>query len=619
MQCLALAFAACAASLVACGGGGGGTPAPAPSPAPIEQPPAGYTDQPYTDPTVYSAAAGASLTQADEGAAVVHRAITIDGTALHYTVTTGHLSAQDASAQPEASFFYVAYTLDGQAAATRPVTFFYNGGPGSASLWLHLGSFGPRRLVTGDPATTEPTPFPLVDNADTLLPTSDLVFVDAVGTGYSEAIAPHTNQSFWGVDADAAAFRDFIERYAAVNGRGASPKFLFGESYGTTRSAVLASLLEAAGVQLKGVVLQSSVLDYNANCGVTGQGACTDYLPTYAAIGSYYQRVTPPQPDLPAFVQQMRDFTQGSYAPALQAYLSNGTLPSGSLISALSSDTGISTTLWQSHFNLDPDTFQTSLIPGTLIGRYDARVSVPSNSPLAAEGDPSSTFISAPFANALASYLVSSLRYTNGSTYTPLSDAIDHWNFSHDGRALPDTVPDLAAAFSLDPGLKLLSVNGYHDLATPFFQTEQDLARLGAGAPVQLRFYSGGHMTYLDDTSRPIERADVQAFYAQALGVSAQAQGARRAAQALPAAGAARPKPPAAQPATSGATTSVAIAASPARTFALRDPWVPAAVRAQALGQPRVPPSQGTALAAQVQRKLQALRAGGGAAPRADR
>lgn len=241
-----------------CGGGSGSAPPPTPPPPPT-----------FTDPTLYSTDANASLASATEVSSVTRHQLVQGTTTLDYTATAGHLIASNlVGGAPEASFFYVAYTLDGHDPATRPETFFYNGGPGSATVWLHLGSFGPKRLVTGDPATTAPTPFPLVDNVETLLDVSDLVFVDAVGSGLSEAIAPNRNQTFWGVDTDAAVFRDFVLRYVAVNNRAASPKFLFGESYGTTRSAVLAHLLESAGVHVNGVILQSSILNYNANCSV---------------------------------------------------------------------------------------------------------------------------------------------------------------------------------------------------------------------------------------------------------------------------------------------------------------------------------------------------------------
>ena len=208
---LSLLFALCAACGGSGGGDGGSTPAPPPVTASL------------TDGTPYSTAPDASLATATEATAVTRHQLLLGSRTLAYTATAGHLTAtQVGTGTPQASFFHVAYTLDGQTAATRPVTFLFNGGPGSASMWLHLGSFGPRRLATGMPSTALVSRFPLVDNAETLLDISDLVFVDAVGTGQSQAIAPATNRSFWGVDADARVFRDFIARWLAANGRQAS-------------------------------------------------------------------------------------------------------------------------------------------------------------------------------------------------------------------------------------------------------------------------------------------------------------------------------------------------------------------------------------------------------------
>jgi carboxypeptidase C (cathepsin A) len=500
-----------ATALFGCGGGGGGSsvsvaPSPAPAPGPS-----------YFDSTLYSTAATASLAQPNELAAVTQHQIVVNGTPLAYTATAGHLTASNpATGVAEASFFYVAYTLPNRDPATRPVTFFYNGGPGSATVWLHLGSFGPKRLATGEPSTATPMPFALVDNAETLLDISDLVFVDAVGTGLSEAIAPYINQTFWGVDADAAVFRDFVIRYLAANHRASSPLFLFGESYGTTRTAVLAFLLELAGVRVSGAILQSSVLNYNAFCDVAV--SCAGFVPTYGAIGAYYNldMPTPADAELPAFVEQMRTFTTAAYDPAVIQFLNARVMPGTGLLIQLANTTGISAANWQTHFNLPPDFYQVNLIPGRLIGRYDARVSAPLGSPLARDGDPSSTFVAASFATAIGAYLPNELQYTNPSTYITLSNAIVTWNFAHDGHALPDVVPDLAAAIAQNPQLQVLALNGYHDLATPFFQTERDLARLGNVPNLQTTFYRGGHMTYLDDGSRAAEKADLVRFYQRA-------------------------------------------------------------------------------------------------------
>jgi carboxypeptidase C (cathepsin A) len=513
-------IAATALALSACGGGGGGS-APAPAPAPPTLPPPSNGNQPYLDPTVYSSGRFASLQSAVEAAAITRHQITLRGNTINYTATAGHLTARNATnGAEEASFFYVAYTVDNQDAATRPVTFFYNGGPGSATVWLHLGSFGPKRLVTGDPGTNGTRPFPLVDNQETLLDTTDLVFVDAIGAGYSEAIAPNINQTFWGVDQDAAVFRDFIVRYLTVNNRMASPKFLFGESYGTTRSAVLANVLETAGIQLSGVVLQSSVLNYNSNCGVVNVVlSCAGYLPSYGATGAHFDLAVPRPTDLAVFEQQLRDFTVNTYAPANLVFLTNRVLPAASVLNQLQAYTGISAGLWSTNFNLNPGTFQRQLLPNELIGRYDARVRAPVGSALASEGDPSSTFISSEFARAIASYLVNFLQYGSASTYVLLGNAISTWDFSHDRNQLPDTIPDLAAALAQNPDLKVLAVSGYHDLATPFYQTEIDIARLGNVPNISVRNYGGGHMTYLDDVSRPLQRADLETFYRSALAV----------------------------------------------------------------------------------------------------
>jgi carboxypeptidase C (cathepsin A) len=569
--------------LAACTGGGGDSNGSGSGPPP---PPPGSG---YTDPTFYSSAAGASLSDPQEISAVTRHQLMVGGTTLDYTATAGHLTAlalEDGS--PRASFFYVAYTQDGADPATRPLTFFYNGGPGSASVWLHLGSFGPKRLVTHAPSTELPTPLELGDNAESLLDVSDLVFVDAVGTGFSEAVAPSVNRTFYGVDADAAVFRDFVRRYVDVNQRDASPKFLFGESYGTTRSAVLASLLESAGVPLAGVVLQSSVLDYNANCGIYDKPTmpCTGFVPSYAAVGAWLALVQPPQPvaQLPAFMARMRSLAGERYDPAVRAYLGATTPPPASLLVELEAGTGLPAAKWGGHFNMDPGYFHDNLVPGSVVGLYDGRMGAARGTPLAAQGDPSSTYYSASFATKIISYLADELHYTTPSSYVMLGNQINVWNFSHAGGQFPDTVPDLAAAMTLDPRLRVFSANGYHDMVTPFYQTERDLARLGAGGRVAIRFYQGGHMTYLDDVARVAEKADLAAFYSA--GAKARA--------AVPSA----PRPAPAQ-------TPRSYAAMPPAVFegSVRDPALPENLR----GLAPTPPTHGKAFEAQVAQRLRSL------------
>jgi carboxypeptidase C (cathepsin A) len=436
---------------------------------------------------------------------------------IDYTATTGHLTASDVvTGQAAVSFFYVAYTAGSLPAAQRPVTFFYNGGPGSSTLWLHMGSFGPRRIVTNVPATSMPNPAQVVDNQETLLEHSDLVFVDAVGTGFSQAVAPRTNQQFWGVDSDAAAFRDFVRRYVEVNGRQASPKWLFGESYGGPRTGVLANLLEVAGVKLTGIVLQSPAMNYNSNCGVLNPGAtsCEGYVPSYAAVSAYHERSSPLPTDFSSYLNAARLFSATEYRAAVAAYLSpQQVAPPTGVVSQLVGYTGLSSTLWNSNFSMGPNVYRAQLLPNVMIGRYDARVNAPTGSPLTAEGDPSLTAIGPTFEQVTRAYIQTDLRYSAKSTYVTFSNVINQWNFDHDGKSLPDTMPDVAAAMIINPELKVVGMSGYYDVATPFYQTELDLARLGSNPNVVIKNYGGGHMSYLDNQARVAQRADMVTLY----------------------------------------------------------------------------------------------------------
>ncbi len=493
--------------LVACGGGGGAgtTLAPAPLPA----------SEGLNDAVSYSSAADGALAAPEERAAVVQGHMALAGKQLDYTATSGHLTALDArSGQPVASFFYVAYTAGTLGAARRPLTFFYNGGPGSSSMWLHLGAFGPKRVVTGIPAAEIPLPVQLVDNQETLLDYTDLVYVDAIGTGFSQAVAPNQNQDFWGVDRDAAAFRDFVRRYVAVNQRQVSPKFLFGESYGAPRTAVLANLLETAGMALDGIVLHSAIMNYNSNCGVFAPGSvsCEGYFPSFAATGAYHGVSVPVPPDLVAYVQQARVVGAGAYRNAIGAWLLDRSVPADSVQVQLAALTGMAQQLWRDTPDFGPNVFQAGLLPARLIGRYDARVVAAKGSALAADNDPSLTVVSAAFSTTIRSYLQGELKYTARSSYVTNNNIVERWDFRHDGKAVPDTIPDLAAAMLQNPALKVLALGGYHDLATPFYQTEMDLARLDAGSAVRIINYGSGHMIYLDDVARRAQKSDLAAF-----------------------------------------------------------------------------------------------------------
>ncbi|MDN3922477.1 S10 family serine carboxypeptidase-like protein [Roseateles violae] len=490
--------------LAACGGGGGGSGS-APEPPAVDP-------ALVVDPTVYASGASDSLPSASEAAAQTEQRLTLaSGATLDYTASVGHLNAGTPAG---ASMFYIAYTAKG-APATRPIVFFYNGGPGSASVWLHLGSWGPKRLVTNMPSTTLPQAT-LVDNPLSLLGEADLVFVDAVGTGYSQAIAPNNNRSFWGVDQDAAIFRDFVLRYTAKTQRGSAPLLLYGESYGGLRTPILAQALLAAGAPLKGLVLQSAILDYNSNCAVLEPGrlSCGSFVPSYGATAAWFQRARPQPANLdaalPGFVQGIVDYVGASYEPAAQLYLSSHLPLSMAMSQQLADYSGLAASDWQTAPLLGPEQYRRLLLPQQLLGRYDSRIAAALGTPLASEGDPSNTVLTAAFRGAIGDYL-RQLKYQAAVPYLMFNEAsINLWDWRHDGHPLPDAIPDLALALTLKPDLKVFVIGGYHDLATPFRQTELDLARLGsAPAGLQLRRYVGGHMTYLDEQVRPALAADL--------------------------------------------------------------------------------------------------------------
>ncbi|MEX3557434.1 MAG: peptidase S10 [Burkholderia sp.] len=505
-------------------------------------------NHPSTDNTAYSTSAGASLqaSRVNELAAIMHRQWTGGSKTVSYTSTTGHLTAIDPSGKAEATMSYVAYTVPSQDGKPRPVTFFYNGGPGSSSVWLRLGSFAPTRVATPDPLMTNWPNFPLVSNDESLIGTTDMVFIDPPGTGFSEAIAPNTNQTFWGADPDVRVMRDFILRYIAVNNRASSPLYLYGESYGTPRTDMLALSVESAGVNLTGIVLQSSILNYFADPGETyaitnGNAAnnalelkyTTDgmigYFLGYAEVAAYFNQVSPAPTSNGQFALQIQNFVTAQYSQLAQyaptfffagsPLVPNPTFPDDNTVSQWSAQTNMSIVSLHAYFG--NDYYGTNLVPGSTIGRYDGRVILPSSDPrLQQDSDPSDILITQPFTNALAKQLPNELGFeAPNATYATLNDdIIAAWDFSHAGQAVPDTIPDLLAALQLNPQLKVLSANGYHDLATPFFLTENQLARLqtvpGLNPNLQMTFYQGGHMIYLDNVARPQMKSDLISFFA---------------------------------------------------------------------------------------------------------
>jgi carboxypeptidase C (cathepsin A) len=456
------------------------------------------------------------------------------GQMVHYTATAGNLLIRDDQDKPNASIFYVAYTEDGVDAKTRPVTFFYNGGPGAATIWLHMGSFGPIRVVTQSPEATGPAPFEWVQNQYSLLDKSDLVFIDAPLTGYSRAVGKGTLKDFAGTDQDITAFKKFIVRYITANQRWNSPKFLFGESYGTTRSAGLVSALQNDGVEFNGVTLLSSILNYNRrNPGLDYEAV--GYLPSFAAIAYHYKKVKTTL-SLADWVEQARVFARGPYAEALQQ---GDKLPAAefdAMAAKVAAITGLSVEyVKEAKLHVSATRFRKELLreDARTLGRYDARFMGwdPDSAGENPGYDPSDTGISGVYVGAFHEYLQKELKYMSQETYYTSGPGLnEHWDFKHKasgggpGRAgeqtAPDVAVDLADAMRKNPKLRVFSANGYFDLATPFFSTEYDLSHMDLPATlvnnVEFGYYPAGHMVYLNVDALKEMKADLVKFYGRA-------------------------------------------------------------------------------------------------------
>ena len=465
---------------------------------------------------------------ATEAATRTQHSVSIGGRTIKYTATAGTLIIRDDKGEPQASVFYVAYTLDGAKADKRPVTFLYNGGPGSSSMWLHMGSFAPMRIETASPEATSPAPYHLVPNSDSLLDKTDLVFVDAVGTGYSRPLGKATGKDFWGVDQDISAFSRAIQRYVSVNQRWNSPKFLYGESYGTTRSAALVDALQEKGMTFNGVILMSSILNYGIR--IPGYDELfAGYLPTYAAAAWYHNKIPNKPADLKTFVDQVRAWANGPYAAALAQGQNLPAAQLDTVANQLAAYTGLSLQyVKEANLRIDPSRFRKELLRDQrlTLGRYDSRFT--GTDPDAAgetpDYDASDAGISGAFVSAFHDYVDKELNYHTDLDYRPtFGDINKDWDWKHKAADVMRPLPlayvagDLAHAMRTNPNLKVLSVNGYYDFATPFSITEFDLAHMNLDPSLrgnlQFLYYPSGHMIYLNTDALKQLKTDVSHFY----------------------------------------------------------------------------------------------------------
>jgi carboxypeptidase C (cathepsin A) len=466
--------------------------------------------------------------------------ITAQGRTIAYKATAGTLTIRNDEGKPTASVFYVAYTQDGSKPGTRrPITFLYNGGPGSASLWLHMGSFGPMRVQTANPEYIKPAPYAFGPNPDTLLDKTDLVFIDAVGSGYSRPLGEAKGKDFYGVDQDADAFARAIIRYVTKNSRWNSPKYIFGESYGTTRSGALAYQLQDRGVALNGVIILSSILNYGVRQPGFDQIYLT-YLPSYAATAWYHNRIPNKPADISAFLAEVRAYAAGPYAAALAKGHNLSDAERDAVAQQVSAYTGLSVDfLKRSNLRVDLNRFRKELLRDQrlTVGRYDSRYTGV-DSDAAGEGadyDASDTSISGAFIATLSDYLANGLGYKTDLPYLPSARTEGwRWDFTHRApgsrqpQSTPDVAIDLSAAMRTNPYLKVLSLNGWYDMATPFFGTEYDLSHMmlepGERRNVEFRYYPSGHMAYLNPDALHMLHRDLAAFYDETSGATATVQ-----------------------------------------------------------------------------------------------
>lgn len=466
----------------------------------------------------------------EPAASRTQRQVRIDGQAVRYTATAGWLIMKNDEGKPVARFGYTAYTRDGVAdLARRPVMFAYNGGPGSSSIWLHMGILGPRRVVVSDPGFSPPPPAERVDNPYSVLDVTDIVMIDPVGTGYSKPLGDAKGADFWGVDQDVKSVGAFIKRYVTENGRWASPKYLLGESYGGMRSAGLAYHLQSEhGMNLNGVVLVSPFL--NAGSGVDGMEIDLPhvlYLPTLAATAWYHGLVANKPASLETYMDEVSRFAYQEYMPALMKGYQLPADEKRAIAARLGAYTGTSADYWEkADLRVSHPQFLQELKRGDRIiaGRIDSRFAGPSVNPLAEtmDYDPFFPAIGPAYTAAFLDYMHTELKFGRDEDYRVSAFDVK-WDWQHQQPGVdewitpfPNTVPDLARAMTMNPGLHVLVQQGWYDLATPYLATKHDLAHLDitAEARSRIRFatYEAGHMMYVHAPSLEKYRDDLAAF-----------------------------------------------------------------------------------------------------------
>jgi carboxypeptidase C (cathepsin A) len=473
----------------------------------------------------------AAIKEADPKAQVFEskHSVTIDGKTINLNAKAGTMELKDENNKPIALFGFTAYFKENPE-KNRPIIFAYNGGPGSSSYWLHMGIMGPKRIVVDDPNYNQPAPYELVNNEFSILDVADVVMMDPVGTGLSIPIGESTGKDFWGVDQDIRSVSLFIMQFLKEHNRLNSPKYILGESYGTFRNAGVMNYLLGNGYGLNGVIMVSAVFDLRTLFFAPNEDmSYVVYLPTMAATAWYYNKVANKGEDLSSFVQEVREFTENEYMPAL--FKGNTlTIAERSLIAGkLQEYTGVSSEIWErADLKLMAGEYFQELLrkEGKTVGRLDSRYSGINKDPMSMDSftDPQSDAISPAYTMGFLDYFHGDLNVSKDLNYSTSAYSKEgfKWDWKHKGTdswgadASVTTLPDMENALSKDPNVKILIMNGYYDLATVFYGVEHSIAHLNipksASDRIIMTYYEAGHMMYTDLPSAKLFREDLKDF-----------------------------------------------------------------------------------------------------------
>ena len=453
---------------------------------------------------------------------VTRHQISVNGKQLNYTATAGRLPIKRDDGKIEAEMFFVAYTLDGQDASKRPLTFAFNGGPGSASVWLHMGALGPKRVVLEPNGFMPAAPYRMEDNPNTLLDRSDIVMVDAIGTGFSRAANADLLKKYLGVKGDVDAFGEFIRLYITRYARWSSPLFLLGESYGTTRAAGLSGYLDDHGIAFNGVTLLSMAVDFQTlEWNKSNDLPYVLLLPTFTMIAGYHHKLAP---DLTQDMAKTRNeavrWSRNEYAHALSQGDNLSAEEHKTIVDQLARYTGLRPDVIESHnLRIDVPTFTKELLRDQklVVGRLDGRFSSPD--PEERFYDPTGAAILPPYTSVFNNYVRTELNYKSDMPYRVFAyhqPGFQKWDWGNAVEGFPSTAPNLRSAMVKDPYLKILVMEGYYDLATPFLAADWTMEHLNLDAKyrqnVSYATYNSGHMVYVDRAEHAKMKKDLMEF-----------------------------------------------------------------------------------------------------------